>query len=212
MPEDMEIKAPYHSAYEQILTPHALLFIRALHFRFNPHRQKLLQERMEMQKKIDSGWKPCFLPETAGIRNSDWRIPAMPQDLLDRRVEITGPVDRKMMINALNSGANVFMADLEDSNSPGWENVMDGQVNLRDAIRGTITFTNPAGKEYRLNERPAVLFVRPRGWHLDEKHLLVDGEPVAGAFFDFGLFFFHNARKLIERGSGPDGGPDEPAQ
>jgi len=204
MPEDMEIKAPYHSAYEQILTPQALLFIRALHFRFNPHRQKLLQERMEMQKKIDSGWKPCFLPETAGIRNSDWRIPAMPQDLLDRRVEITGPVDRKMMINALNSGANVFMADLEDSNSPGWENVMDGQVNLRDAVSKTINYIDKEnGKEYKLNDTIATLFVRPRGWHLEEKHVIIDDEPVSGSLFDFGLHFFHNAKTLLKKGSGP---------
>ena len=204
MPEDMEIKAPYHSAYEEILTREALLFIRALHFRFNPHRRKLLQERMELQQKIDSGWKPCFLPETAVIRNSDWRIPAMPQDLLDRRVEITGPVDRKMMINALNSGANVFMADLEDSNSPGWENVMDGQINLRDAVNKTISFLNKEnGKEYKLNEKVATLFVRPRGWHLEEKHVMIDDEPISGSLFDFGLYFFHNAKTLLKKGSGP---------
>lgn len=202
-PEGMTIKAPFHAAYATILTKEALYFIRALHLRFNPHRQKLLQERMLVQQKIDAGWKPGFLPETEIIRNSDWRIPAISNDLQDRRVEITGPVDRKMIINAMNSGANVFMADFEDSNSPGWENVMNGQINLGDAINRTISFTNENGKEYSLNEKTATLFVRPRGWHLDEKHIEIDGEPICASLFDFGLYFFHNAKKLLKNGSGP---------
>lgn len=202
-PEGMTIKAPFHAAYASILTKEALYFIRALHLRFNPHRQKLLQERIQVQEKINAGWNPGFLPETEIIRNSDWRIPAIPWDILDRRVEITGPVDRKMIINAMNSGANVFMADFEDSNSPGWENTMNGQLNLLDAISKTISFTNEAGKEYSLNEKTATLFVRPRGWHLDEKHIEIDGEPICASLFDFGLYFFHNAKPLLKNGSGP---------
>ena len=203
-PDGMQIRAPFQEAYAGILTKEALLFIRALHIRFNPHRQKLLMERMQVQQKIDGGWKPGFLPETTVIRNTDWRIPATPGDLMDRRVEITGPVDRKMMINALNSGANVFMADLEDSNSPGWENVMDGQINLRDAVNKTISFINKEnGKEYKLNDKTATLFVRPRGWHLEEKHVLINDEPISGSLFDFGLYFFHNAKNLVKKGSGP---------
>lgn len=202
-PEGMAIKAPFHAAYATILTKEALYFIRALHLRFNPYRQKLLQERILVQEKIDAGWKPGFLPETEIIRNSDWRIPPISPDLLDRRVEITGPVDRKMIINAMNSGANVFMADFEDSNSPGWENVMNGQINLGDAINRTISFTNENGKEYSLNEKTATLFVRPRGWHLDEKHIEIDGESFCASLFDFGLYFFHNARTLLKNGSGP---------
>ncbi|MGZ8553739.1 MAG: malate synthase A [Chitinophagaceae bacterium] len=202
-PEGMTIKAPFDAAYATILTKEALYFIRALHMRFNPQRQKLLQERVQVQQKIDAGWKPGFLPETEVIRNSDWRIPANPQDIQDRRVEITGPVDRKMIINAMNSGANVFMADFEDSNSPNWENILNGQVNLRDAINRTISFTNENGKEYSLNEKTATLFVRPRGWHLDEKHVEVDGEPICASLFDFGLYFFHNAKTLLKKGAGP---------
>lgn len=203
-PEGMKIKAPYQAAYADLLTPEALLFIRALHIRFNPHRLKLLQERVELQQQIDNGWKPCFLPETSVIRNSDWRLPAMPDDLQDRRVEITGPVNRKMMINALNSGANVFMADLEDSNSPGWENLMDGQLNLRDAVNKTISFINKEnGKEYKLNEKIATLFVRPRGWHMEEKHVLINDDAISASLFDFGLYFFHNAKNLLKKGSGP---------
>ena len=144
-----------------------------------------------------------FLPETKQIRDGDWTCAPIPADLRDRRVEITGPTDRKMVINALNSGAKMFMADFEDANSPTWENMVEGQINLRDAIRRTITFTNPDGKEYQLKEKVAVLLVRPRGWHLFEKHVLVDGEPVSGGLFDFGLYFFHNAKELIARGSGP---------
>ncbi|MBL7739261.1 MAG: malate synthase A [Chitinophagaceae bacterium] len=203
-PEGMTIRAPFRSEYKEILTEEALYFIRALHLRFNTHRKTLLAERAAIQEKIDQGWKPCFLPETAVIRDSEWLIAPVPDDMKDRRVEITGPVDRKMIINALNSGANIFMADFEDSNSPNWNNVIGGQVNLRDAISRTISFVNPEnGKEYRLNEKVATLFVRPRGWHLEEKHIEVDGEPVSGSLLDFGLYFFHNAKTLLKKGSGP---------
>jgi malate synthase len=202
-PEGMTIKAPFDAAYATILTKEALYFIRALHMRFNPHRRKLLQERIQVQQKIDAGWQPGFLPETEVIRNSEWRIPANPHDIQDRRVEITGPVDRKMIINAMNSGANVFMADFEDSNAPSWENTLNGQVNLRDAVNRTISFTNENGKEYSLVEKTATLFVRPRGWHLDEKHVEVDGEPICASLFDFGLYFFHNAKTLLKKGAGP---------
>jgi len=189
--------------YDEILTPAALSFVAKLHRAFEARRRECLERRQHRQDAFDRGESLDFLKETKDIREGDWSCAPIPQDLQDRRVEITGPTDRKMVINALNSGAKVFMADFEDANAPTWANMVEGQINLRDAIRRTITFTNPAGKQYRLNERTAVLFVRPRGWHLNEKHLLVDGEPVAGAFFDFGLYFFHNVRELIERGSGP---------
>ena len=156
-----------------------------------------------MQQEIDSGKIPDFLPETAGIRQSEWKVAPIPKDLLDRRVEITGPVDRKMIINALNSGASVFMADFEDSNSPTWSNNIEGQHNLRDAVRGTIRYESPEGKRYQLGSKPATLLVRPRGWHLDEKHFLVDGKPISASLFDFGLFFFHNATALLSKGTGP---------
>ena len=146
---------------------------------------------------------PDFLPETEHIRQGDWTIAPVPADLQDRRVEITGPAERKMIINALNSGAKVFMADFEDSHSPTWEGAISGQINLRDAVRRTITFSNPDGKQYTLNEKTATLLVRPRGWHLVEKHVLIDGKPIPGRIFDFGLFFFHNAKELLERGTGP---------
>src|ERR1700751_5021456 len=201
--DGIEIRGPVPEPFPEILTPDALRFVARLQREFNGRRIELLERRERRQAEINQGKKPDFLPETAHIRESNWQVAPIPKDLQDRRVEITGPTDRKMVINALNSGAKVFMADFEDANAPPWANVVEGRVNLRDAIRRTITFTNPEGKEYRLNERTAVLFVRPRGWHLCEKHLLVDGEPVAGAFFDFGLFFFHNARELIARGSGP---------
>jgi malate synthase len=163
----------------------------------------LLARRRVVQQEIDKGKLPNFLPETAAIRAGDWKVAPIPKDLMDRRVEITGPVDRKMIINALNSGASVFMADFEDSNSPTWENNIEGQFNLRDAVHGTISFESPEGKKYRLNEKRAVLFVRPRGWHLDEKHFPVDGKPISASLFDFGLFFFHNAKELLSRGTGP---------
>ena len=202
-PEGMEIKAPYHSAYKEILTTEALHFIRALHLRFNPHRKNLLLEREVVQQQIDRGWKPSFISETKTIRDSDWLISPVPADLKDRRVEITGPVDRKMIINAMNSGANIFMADFEDSNSPSWDNVIGGQVNLRDTINRVISFTNENGKEYKLNDKVATLFVRPRGWHLEEKHIEIDGEPVSASLLDFGLYFFHNAKTLLKNNSGP---------
>src|SRR5213596_4323365 len=203
LPQGVEITGAIATGYEEILTPDALSFIAKLHRAFEPRRRECLQRRQDRQRAFDCGESLDFLTETKHIREGDWICAPVPRDLQDRRVEITGPTDRKMVINALNSGAKVFMADFEDANAPTWANMVEGQINLRDAIRRTITFTSPEGKEYRLNERTAVLFVRPRGWHLVEKHLLVDGEPVAGAFFDFGLFFFHNAKELIARGSGP---------
>ncbi len=203
-PEGMNIKAPFQSAYQELLTPQVLYFIQALHYRFNARRKSLLQEREEVQRKIDNGWKPGFLPETAVIRDTQWQISPVPDDLKDRRVEITGPVDRKMMINAMNSGANIFMADLEDSNTPNWDNVMGGQINLRDAVAGTISFINPDNeKKYSLNEKCATLFVRPRGWHLEEKHIEIEGESISASLLDFGLYFFHNAQTLLKNGSGP---------
>jgi len=203
LPREVKITGAIATGYDEILTRDALSFVAKLHRAFESRRRECLQHRQDRQEAFDLGESLDFLAETKHIREGDWSCAPIPRDLQDRRVEITGPTDRKMVINALNSGAKVFMADFEDANAPSWANMVEGQINLRDAIRRTITFTNPEGKEYRLNERTAVLFVRPRGWHLDEKHLLVDGEPVAGAFFDFGLFFFHNARELIARGSGP---------
>ncbi|MCP8968234.1 malate synthase A [Ectobacillus ponti] len=188
---------------EGILTPEALAFLKSLHDQFNGRRRELLRQRRERQEAINRGQLPRFPKETAHIRSSEWTIAPLPEDLQDRRVEITGPVDRKMVINALNSGAKVFMADFEDANSPLWANNLDGQINMRDAIRRTISFTGPNGKEYKLNEKTAVLMVRPRGWHLNEKHVQVDGEQMSGGLFDFGLYFFHNAHELLKRGSGP---------
>src|SRR5438874_3041927 len=203
LPQGVEITGAIATGYDEILTPDALSFIAKLHRAFESRRRECLQRRQDRQQAFDCGESLDFLTETKHIREADWSCAPIPRDLQDRRVEITGPTDRKMVINALNSGAKVFMADFEDANAPTWANMVEGQINLRDAIRRTITFTNPQGKEYRLNERTAVLFVRPRGWHLHEKHLLVDGEPASGAFFDFGLFFFHNVRALIAKGSGP---------
>jgi malate synthase len=186
-----------------ILTPEASAFLRKLSAHFEHRRQELLARRQVVQQEIDKGKMPNFLAETESIRKTDWKVARIPKDLLDRRVEITGPVDRKMIINALNSGASVFMADFEDSNSPTWQNCIEGQHNLCDAVRETITYTSPEGKKYALNEKRAVLFVRPRGWHLDEKHFLAQGKPISASLFDFGLYFFHNAKALIERGTGP---------
>lgn len=186
-----------------VLTPEAQAFLSKLATRFESRRQELLARRRAVQREIDNGKFPNFLPETAGIRQSDWKVAPIPKDLLDRRVEITGPVDRKMIINALNSGASVFMADFEDSNSPTWSNNIEGQQNLRDAIRGTIRYESPEGKKYQLGSNLATLVVRPRGWHLEEKHFLVEGKPISGALFDFGLFFFHNAAALLSKGTGP---------
>ncbi|MCA9927675.1 MAG: malate synthase A, partial [Anaerolineales bacterium] len=189
--------------FAPILTDEALAFVAKLERHLGERRRELLQKRVERQTEIDAGKMPDFLPETAHIRESEWMVAPIPDDLQDRRVEITGPVDRKMVINALNSGANVYMADFEDSHSPTWEATIDGQINLIDAIRGTITFTNPNGKFYKLNEETATLMVRPRGWHLEEKHVLVDGNPMSASLFDFGIFFFHNVRTLLEKGTGP---------
>ena len=159
---------------------------------------------MERQARLDAGERPDFLPETQHIRDADWTVAPLPADLLDRRVEITGPVDRKMVINALNSGARVFMADFEDSTTPTWLNLLEGQANLRDAVRRTITYDDPTSKKhYELLAKPAVLFIRPRGWHMEEAHVLVDGQPMSGSLFDFGLYVFHNAKELLSRGSGP---------
>jgi malate synthase len=200
----VEILAPVSDSQAQTLTADATAFIVGLQRAFNGRRKTLLAARRERQKRLDAGEKPRFLDETREIRESAWVVAPLPNDILDRRVEITGPVDRKMIINALNSGAKVFMADFEDSNTPLWNNLLDGQINLYDAIRRTITYADPAtGKQYKLIEKPAVLFVRPRGWHLEEKHVLVDGEPMSGSLFDFGLYVFHNAKELLARGSGP---------
>ncbi|MEP7366119.1 MAG: malate synthase A [Acidobacteriota bacterium] len=196
---DQALSAPYN----EILTPDALAFLTALSEQFEGRRRELLQARSERWTKLQAGEMPGFLPGTKDVRETKWTVAAIPPALQDRRVEITGPVDRKMIINALNSGASVFMADLEDSNSPTWRNTMDGQVNLRDAVRRQIEFQNPDGKQYKLNERTAVLLVRPRGWHLVEKHALIDGQPVSGSLYDFGLFFFHNAKEQLARGVGP---------
>jgi malate synthase len=201
-PGGIEVRGRVTPEYAQILTPDAMAFVAKLHRAFEPRRQELLARRAARQKEFDAGKLPDFLPDTKSIRESEWKICAQPKDLLDRRVEITGPTDRKMVINALNSGASTFMADFEDANCPTWDNMVDGQVNVRDAIRRTITFEQ-GGKQYRLNDKVAVLIPRPRGWHLDEKHVLIDGKPVSGGIFDFALLFFHNARELLARGSGP---------
>jgi malate synthase len=199
-----EVCAAATPSQDRVLTPDALAFVAALERKFGTERCQLLDRRAEIQRRLDAGWKPDFLPETRSIRDADWQVASIPRDLQDRRVEITGPTDRKMVINALNSGANVYMADFEDANTPSWENLIEGQLNLCDAVRQTITFDDPeTGRHYLLNEKPAVLFVRPRGWHLPEKHVLVDGAPLSGALFDFGLFFFHNAKELLARGTGP---------
>jgi len=200
----IDILAEVRPEYARALTPEALAFVAHLQREFGARRLELLRRREARQAALDAGELPAFLPATASIRQDPtWRVAPTPPDLQDRRVEITGPTDRKMLINALNSGASAFMADFEDANTPTWENMLEGQINLQDAIDRTIRFTSPDGKEYSLNERTAVLMVRPRGWHLDEKHFLVDGAPVSGSLFDFGLFFFHNARKLVKKGSGP---------
>ena len=201
--ESIEITGgvPPHAA--RTLTSDALEFVAALQRRFNATRESLLALRRDRQRAFDEGALPEFLPETAGVRRGDWRVAPTPRALLDRRTEITGPVERKMMINALNSGASAFMADFEDSLSPTWANVTAGQENLFDAVRGTLVFTSPEGRDYRVGERPATLLVRPRGWHLTEPHVRVDGEPVSASLFDFGIFVFHNARPLLDAGAGP---------
>ncbi|WP_083322044.1 malate synthase A [Hymenobacter lapidarius] len=201
-PERVRVIGAFNPEYAEILTPSALAFVAELHRRFDQTRRALLGRRVERQADFAAGVLPDFLPETKRIREQDWTVAPVPEDLQDRRVEITGPVERKMIINALNSGASVFMADLEDSNAPTWDNVVQGQINLRDAVRRTISLSTPT-KEYRLNEKTAVLMVRPRGWHLLEKHILVDGEPISASLLDFGLYYFHNAHELCARGSAP---------
>jgi malate synthase len=197
-----DVRAPVEGRAGQVLTPEALGFIAALQREFGAERRRLLDARLVRQAELDAGALPDFLAATQEVRESDWHVAPAPADLQDRRVEITGPVDRKMVINALNSGARVFMADFEDANSPTWQNVVEGQVNLIDAVERTIELESN-GKRYELADDPAVLVVRPRGWHLPEKHVLVDGEPISGALFDFGLYVFHNGARLLDRGTGP---------
>ncbi|MGH8770846.1 MAG: malate synthase A, partial [Burkholderiales bacterium] len=203
IPDGVQIAGEVTAAFAEILNTEALAFVAQLAREFEERRQKLLKRRATRQKAFDEGAVPVFWPETKHIRDGDWTIAPLPEDLQDRRVEITGPTDRKMIINALNSGATMFMADFEDSNAPAWRNMIEGQINLRDAIMGTISFASPEGKQYRLNEKVATLLVRPRGWHLPEKHMLVDDKAVSGSLFDFGLYFFHNAKNLIAKGTGP---------
>ncbi len=201
--DSLEIIGELNDSFKSILSPEALNFLSKLAENFNSKILDLLAKREERQTRIQNGELPDFLDSTKEIRQGDWKVASIPDDLLDRRVEITGPTDRKMVINALNSGANVFMADFEDSNSPTWNNIIDGQANLRDAVRKTITFTNDQGKFYQLNGKPAVLMVRPRGLHLPENHILYQGKPIQGCLVDFGLFLFHNAQYLLDHGSGP---------
>jgi malate synthase len=201
-PGSVEIHGPITPEFAQILSPEAVAFVAKLCRQFEPRRQELLAARAARQKEFDAGKMPDFLAETANIRNSEWKIAAQPADMLDRRVEITGPTDRKMVINALNCGASVFMADFEDADTPTWHNMVEGHINLRDAVRRSITL-DQEGKKYKLNDRTAVLMARPRGWHLSEKHVLIDGKRISGSIFDFGLYFFHNAKELLKRGTGP---------
>ncbi|MCC6496892.1 MAG: malate synthase A [Propionibacteriaceae bacterium] len=201
--QGIQVIGPVAGRQAELLTPAALAFLAGLHSRFNPTRLALLEARQARSARLAAGERPAFLAETADLRSRDWRVAPLPADLQDRRVEITGPVDRKMIINALNSGAKVFMADFEDAHTPSWANCLDGQLNLQEALDRTITYTAPDGRDYRLNETVATLFVRPRGWHLVEKHVLVDGEPISGSLFDFGLYLFHNAGRLQALGTGP---------
>ncbi len=202
LPAGVQISAAVSPEFAAVLTPQALEFVAGLHRTFAARRLELLAAREARQARLEAGEQLGFLPQTASVRAGDWKVAPLPADLQDRRVEITGPVDRKMIINALNSGARVFMADFEDASSPTWENCVAGQINLRDAVRRTITLEQ-GGKSYRLNDKTAVLMIRPRGWHLPEKHMTVDGETLSGSLFDFGLYFFHNAAELLARGSGP---------
>src|SRR5919201_3316215 len=203
LPSGLAVTGQITPEFAKILTSGALTFVAKLHREFDARRNEALKARQDRQARFDAGEMPDFLTVTKHIRESEWRCARIPQDMCDRRVEITGPTDRKMVINALNSGAKMYMAEFEDANSPTWQNMVEGQINLRDAIRRTISFQNPEGKYYRLQDDLAVLLVRPRGWHLDEKHLMIDDRPVSGALFDFGLFFFHNAHELVRRGTGP---------
>ncbi len=201
-PQGLEVVAPVTAEQAEILTPEALEFFAELQREFNPRRQQLLRQRRLRQQALDRGERPDFLPETKAVREGDWRVLPVPEDLQNRRVEITGPVDRKMVINALNSGANCYMADFEDAHSPTWAGTVDGQVNVRDAVRGNIQYSSGEGKLYKLNPRVATLLVRPRGWHLPEKHVRMDGEVASASLFDFALFFFHNARYRVIHDSG----------
>ncbi len=202
LPPGLQIHAPLLPEYGRVLSADALGFVARLCREFEPRRRELLAARVARQKEFDAGKMPDFLAATQSVRDSNWKVADQPRDLLDRRVEITGPTDRKMVINALNCGASTFMADLEDANCPTWDNMISGQANLLDAVLGTITFEQ-SGKQYRLNTKHAVLIPRPRGWHLDEKHVTLDGQPISGALFDFGLNFFHTAKARLARGSGP---------
>ncbi|MBI2817266.1 MAG: malate synthase A [Acidobacteria bacterium] len=201
--EGISILGPVTESFAEILTPDALRFVAKLSRRFSATREQLLQRRVERQAEIDAGKMPDFLPETEAIRKAEWTVAPVPRDLQDRRVEITGPVDRKMVINALNSGASVYMADFEDAHSPVWAATIQGQINVRDAVNGIITYVSPEGASYALKNEVATLLVRPRGWHLVEKHMLVDGQPVSASLFDFGLYFYHNAKNLLAKGTGP---------
>ena len=203
--DGIEVVGEQVDGAERILTPEALAFVASLQRRFGTRRDELLAARRARREEVSRTGRLDFLPETADVRNGDWTVAPAPADLLDRRVEITGPTDRKMTINALNSGARVWLADMEDASTPHWSNVVGGQVSLFDAIRRQISFTSPQGKTYALrdDQRLATIVMRPRGWHFDEQHLLVDGRPVVGALVDFGLYFFHNAAELVARGSGP---------
>lgn len=202
MPTGLQVLGSVKDQHQEILTPEALEFFLALHREFGPRRLELLDRRRLAQQAIDRGEMPGFLPETKAIREGSWRVEPVPADLQDRRVEITGPVDRKMVINALNSGANCFMADFEDAHSPTWEATLDGQSNVRDAVLGSVEYVSPEGKYYRLEDTVATLLVRPRGWHLPEKHLRVDGAPASASLFDFAMYFFHNAHYRLDHGSG----------
>ncbi|HZU60371.1 MAG TPA: malate synthase A, partial [Solirubrobacteraceae bacterium] len=199
----LQLLGPMEAGFEDILTPAALEFLGELERRFGARRRDLLAARQDRRQRLRAGEGLDFLPETAEIRSGHWRVADVTSDLTQRWVEITGPTDRKMMINALNSGADGFMADLEDANSPTWRNMVTGQMNLRDAVAGTITYRGSDGRYYELGSNPATLLVRPRGWHLPERHLLVDSKPISGALFDFGLYFFHCARAAVARGTGP---------
>jgi len=202
-PEGVEVLGPTEPRFDEILTDEALAFVVGLEREFGGRRAELLEARTGRQARLDEGERPDFLEATRSVREGDWRVAPAPPDLQDRRVEITGPTDRKMVINALNSGARCFMADLEDANAPTWSNMVEGQINVADAIRGTIEMTGPDGREYRLADETATLLVRPRGWHLPERHVLVDEQPMSASLFDFGIAFFHNAREQLERGTGP---------
>ncbi len=200
----IEVHGPLLPGFDEVVTPAALDFVARLQREFNGTREALLKQRAERQERFDAGELPDFLPDTRQVRAGDWRVaPVTTPDLQRRWVELTGPTDRKMLINALNSGADAYMADFEDANCPTWQNMVEGQINVRDAIDGSIAFTNPDGRVYRLGEQVATLLIRPRGWHLPERHITVDGAPIAGSLMDFGLYVFHNARRLVEKGSAP---------